>query len=90
MAVKMEKNTAGRLVPTVVNGRESLPFKGVGAHRPSGRKAAPPIASCVDYPANGDKRVGSLRQAFEQVGLADGMVVSTHHHLRNGDGLLNV
>ena len=30
MAVKMEKNAAGRLVPLEVNGREGVPFKGVG------------------------------------------------------------
>jgi citrate lyase subunit alpha/citrate CoA-transferase len=90
MVVKMEKNAAGRLVPSSVNGRESGPFAGVGGHRPSGRKAAPLIASCVDYPADGDKRVGSLREALEQVGLADGMVVSTHHHLRNGDAVGNL
>ena len=85
----MERNTAGRLVPTVVNGREQVPYQGVGGHRPTGRKAAPPIASCVDYPADGDKRVGSIREALERVGLADGMVVSSHHHLRNGDAVAN-
>jgi len=90
MAVKLEKNAAGRLVPTKVNGRESAPFEGVGKHRPTGRKAAPLIASCVDYPADGDKRVGGLREALEKVGLADGMVVSTHHHLRNGDAVGNL
>lgn len=86
----LEKNVAGRLVPTEVNGRESTPYQGVGGVRPSGRKAAPQIATCADYPAAGDKRVGSLREAFERVGLADGMVVSTHHHLRNGDAVANM
>ena len=90
MALKLVKNAAGRLVPVDVNGRESVPFKGVGKHRPEGRKAAPWISSCVDYPADGDKRCGSLREALEKVGLADGMVVSTHHHLRNGDAVGNM
>ncbi len=90
MTVKMEKNAAGRMVPTEVNGRASVPFKGVGKHRPGGAKAAPQVASCVDYPADGDKRVASLKDALEQVGLADGMVVSTHHHLRNGDAVANL
>jgi len=89
MAARLDKNAAGRLVPVEVNGREAVPFKGVGKHRPEGCKAAPRIASCVDYPANGDKRAGSFREAFERVGLADGMVVSTHHHLRNGDAVAN-
>ncbi len=86
----LEKNVAGRLVPTEVNGRESTPYQGVGGVRPSGRKAAPQIATCVDYPADGDKRVSSLGEAFERLGLADGMVVSTHHHLRNGDAVANM
>jgi citrate lyase subunit alpha/citrate CoA-transferase len=90
MAAKLEKNAAGRRVPLEINGRESVPFKGVGKHRPGGAKAAPQVASCVDYPADGDKRVASLKDALEQVGLADGMVVSTHHHLRNGDAVANL
>ncbi len=87
---ELVENAAGRLVPAEVNGAEQVPFRGVGGHRPSGRKAAPLIRTCLDYPEDGDKRVGSLREALEQVGLADGMVVSTHHHLRNGDAVANM
>jgi citrate lyase subunit alpha/citrate CoA-transferase len=90
MTAKLEKNVAGRMVPLEVNGRESVRFKGVDQHRPDGRKAAPGVSSCVDYPADGDKRVTSLKDALEKVGLADGMVVSTHHHLRNGDAVGNM
>jgi citrate lyase subunit alpha/citrate CoA-transferase len=86
----LERNAAGRMVPTVVNGREHPPFAGVGGHRPDGRRAAPPIATCLDYPADGDKRVGSIADALRAVGLADGMTVSTHHHLRNGDAVANM
>ncbi len=78
-------NAAGRRVPSAVNGREQEPFRGVGAHRPSGRKFGPPVRSCRDYPACGDKRVPSLEAALEKCGLRDGMVLSTHHHLRDGD-----
>ncbi len=85
-----ERNAAGRLVPTTVNGRDQTPFQGFGRYRPEGRKAAPRIASCADYPADGDKRTGSIREALETVGLDDGMVVSTHHHLRNGDAVANM
>ena len=89
MTEKLERNAAGRLVPVEVNGRQSVPFKGVGGHRPEGTKAAPRVASCIDHPADGDKRVSSLKEALVKVGLADGMVVSTHHHLRNGDAIGN-
>ncbi len=81
----MVKNAAGRLVPTVVNGSSQTPYLGVGAHQPRGAHAAPPTRSCKDYPGNGDKRAPDLRTALERCGLASGMTLSTHHHLRNGD-----
>lgn len=83
--VELVRNAAGRLVPAVVNGREQAPFAGVGAHRPQGRKAAPPVRSTVDYPGNGDKRVPDLAAALRLCGLRDGMTISTHHHMRDGD-----
>lgn len=36
------------------------------------------------------KRVASLREAIERSGLKSGMSVSFHHHLRNGDYVLNM
>ena len=36
-------------------------------------------------PANGDKRVPDLETALRLCGLRDGMTISSHHHLRNGD-----
>jgi citrate lyase subunit alpha/citrate CoA-transferase len=50
---------------------------------------APPIRTCNDYPADGDKRTDGLRAALERARLRDGMVISTHHHFRNGDLLAN-
>jgi citrate lyase subunit alpha/citrate CoA-transferase len=35
------------------------------------------------------KLCGSLREAIEKSGLESGMTIATHHHLRNGDLLLN-
>ena len=37
-----------------------------------------------------NKLVGSIREAIIQSGLKDGMTVSFHHHLRNGDFVLNM
>nr|MCU0225927.1 citrate lyase subunit alpha [Acidobacteriota bacterium] len=82
---KLVMNAAGRRVPALVNGREQAPYEGVGRHRARGRKHGPRITRSADYPANGDKRVGSLREALERCGLKDGMTISSHHHLRNGD-----
>lgn len=78
-------NALGRRVPTVVNGEPAVPYAGVGALEPTGHRHGPPIRSCRDFPADGDKRVADLRTALEQCGLRDGMTISTHHHLRNGD-----
>jgi citrate lyase subunit alpha/citrate CoA-transferase len=78
-------NAAGRRVPRVVNGVEQVPYQGVGGHEPKGSKHGPPIRSCRDYPADGDKRVADLKTALQKCGLEDGMTISTHHHLRNGD-----
>ncbi len=36
------------------------------------------------------KLLPSLRAAIEKCGLHDGMTIATHHHLRNGDVLLNL
>ncbi len=36
------------------------------------------------------KLVGSVREAVQAVGLTDGMTISFHHHLRNGDYVLNM
>ena len=83
------KNVAGRPVPTVVNGVPQVPYQGVGKFRPTGRKAAPPISQCGDYPPNGDKRVVSLKEALVRCGIRSGMTLSSHHHFRNGDLLMN-
>jgi len=79
------QNAAGRTVPTVVNGKAQVPYQGVGAFTPDQAKAAPPIRSCRSYPGDGDKRVPDLRTALERCGIRDGMTISSHHHLRNGD-----
>jgi citrate lyase subunit alpha/citrate CoA-transferase len=78
-------NAAGRLVPTQVNGRPQRAFLGSEGRRPEGYKHAPPIRSCADYPAHGDKRVAGLETALRRCGLRDGVVISSHHHLRDGD-----
>jgi len=86
---KLVTNAAGRVVPTIINNQSALPYMGIGKYRPTGRKAAPLIASSADYPADGNKVVASLREALIKCGLKNGMTVSTHHHFRNGDLVAN-
>lgn len=82
-------NAAGREVPVEINGEPALPFKGVGKHRPDGKKHSPGIPTYVDYPADGNKVVPSLEEALRRCGLRSGMTISTHHHLRDGDLVSN-
>ncbi len=86
---ELTKNAVGRYVPAIVNGKKMIPFQGVGKYIPEGRKFAPRIPSCASYPADGNKTLSSLKEALIRAGLRDGMVVSTHHHFRNGDVIAN-
>lgn len=86
---KLVINAAGREVPTIINGEEHIPFQGVGKYIPTGRKHAPRIISCANYPSDGNKTVASLKEALIKSGLKDGMTISTHHHFRNGDLIAN-
>jgi citrate lyase subunit alpha/citrate CoA-transferase len=86
---KLVRNSLGRLVPTVVNGVAQVPFMGVGKYRPTGHKAAPPIVSAADFPADGNKVLSGLKDALIKSGLRDGMTISSHHHFRNGDLIAN-
>jgi citrate lyase subunit alpha / citrate CoA-transferase len=83
--IELAHNAAGRRVPAMVNGKPQIPYLGVGKYQPRGRKTAPPVRSNKDYPIDGDKRVPNLETALEKCGLRDGMVISNHHHLRDGD-----
>ena len=85
--IELAQNAAGRMVPAMANGKPQIPFLGVGQYEPRGRLAAPPVRSCKDYPHNGDKWVANLEAALRQCGLRDGMVISNHHHLRDGDSV---
>ena len=78
-------NAVGRMIPETVNGRLQVPYMGIGKYRPLGGKASSPIQTAADYPANSDKRVPDLESALRKCGLRDGMVISSHHHLRDGD-----
>ncbi|MBN1233506.1 MAG: citrate lyase subunit alpha [Candidatus Coatesbacteria bacterium] len=88
--MEMIKNAINRYVPALVNGKATIPYKGIGKHIPTGRKAAPPIATCAHYPSDGNKLVSSIREALEKCELRSGMVISTHHHFRDGDLVANI
>ncbi len=83
--VRFVENAAGRLVPLEVNGKAQEPYAGVWGKDPQGRHHGPPIRSLKEYPKDGNKLLPDLETALRAAGLRDGMTVSTHHHLRDGD-----
>ena len=87
--MKGQINAAGRWIPDTINGKPAIPYQGVGKYKPCGTKASPPIATCSDYPKDGNKVVFSLEDAFRKAGVRSGMTISTHHHFRNGDKVAN-
>ena len=89
MAAELVKNAVGRIVPTEVNGKKEVPYLGNGKYKPEGHRYGAPIVSVDDYPADGNKLIPTLKEALQEARLRDGMVVSTHHHLRNGDLVAN-
>jgi len=90
MSNDLVKNAAGRYVPVEINDKPVIPFMGVGKYRPRGDRYAPRITSNIDYPADGNKQVPSLKEALVKAGLCDGMTISTHHHFREGDLVANM
>ena len=87
--LKLIKNNAGRMVPNIINGLKSVPFKGVGKYHPSKQKKSTFINSCQDFPLDGNKVVSSLKSALDKCKIKDGMTISNHHHFRNGDLVMN-
>jgi citrate lyase subunit alpha/citrate CoA-transferase len=89
MKNELVKNAVGRAVPTDINGIKQVPFMGAGKYKPTGKIQSRSIPSNADYPLDGNKMVANLKEALIKSGLKDGMVISTHHHFRNGDLLAN-
>jgi len=82
------KNSLGREVPTEVNDRPVHPFQGIGKFQPRGRKVGAPIPTGANYTSA--KVLDSIDAALNKMNLFDGMTISFHHHLRNGDILVNL
>lgn len=82
------KNKVGREIPKYIEGIGELrPYERIFSETPEGRKHAPLKSSNTTESV---KLLDSIREAVIKCGLKDGMVVSFHHHLRNGDYVLNM
>jgi citrate lyase subunit alpha/citrate CoA-transferase len=89
--MKMIRNSIGRMVPDNVPGwGDFAPYSGPSA-RLDGlyQTISAPIPHKVNAPAR-DKVTHSLKDAIEKAGLCNGMTISFHHHLRNGDAVLQM
>ncbi|MBN1756465.1 citrate lyase subunit alpha [bacterium] len=81
------ENAVGRMIPREIDGRTLKPFRGAFKDNGGGRKAAVPVP--VSKPGQ-NKVLKSIKKAIQACGLRDGMTISFHHHLRDGDGVINM
>lgn len=79
-------NAAGREIPDGVCAGRPL-FEGAFARMPKGRQAGPLIRALRPGQS---KIVGGIEEAIKAAGVKNGMTLSFHHHLRDGDYILNM
>jgi citrate lyase subunit alpha / citrate CoA-transferase len=81
-------NAAGREIPAIIKGYDGVkPYIGPFATQPAGRMAGKKLAA---FAPDSQKVLPSLDEAIEASGLKDGMTISFHHSLRNGDYVINM
>ncbi len=79
------KNKVGRRVPTMGERQGAGAVHGARRVQAEGRQTGAADSVVPRLPPNGDKRVKDLKTALKKCGLRDGMVISNHHHFRDGD-----
>lgn len=83
----MAVNSLGRQLPESFAGKTVVPYQDPFSYKKASDHASRPLRRVNP----GDKKLlGSLREAIEASGLKSGQCIATHHHLRNGDALLNM
>lgn len=91
MKLKMMKNAIGREVPVFVPGiGELAPFAGAYTRLDGSYVWTPRLNPRRVLPPTTNKIAESLEKAIERSGLENGMTISFHHHLRNGDALVGM
>ncbi len=84
----MIKNKVGRSIPKTLEGVGELrPYEGPFEYIPEGKKAGKELKRNLPHET---KLVESIKESIEKSGLKDGMTISFHHHLRNGDFIVNM
>lgn len=89
------KNVLGREIPDHISGyKEVKPYTGAYENiqgeyvRTTSKFKVKPIKKSEKHAES--KLVASIEEAIDKVGLKDGMTVSFHHHMRNGDYVTNM
>lgn len=81
------KNVLGRELPDYIEGYGKVkPFE--GAFKNTGVKEKTKVTLKSVIPGE-NKLLDSIGEAIDKINLKDGMTISFHHHLRNGDYVLN-
>ena len=81
-------NKVGRDIPTnipALEGREV--YQGEFAIEPKAHRAGKPVHMSR---VGTNKVLASIDEAIEKAGVKDGMTLSFHHHLRNGDYVMKM
>lgn len=86
--MKQLTNAIGRNLPEVIEGYGKVrPFAGAFATLPDMQRQAPMVKRVLP---NEQKLVEDIEAVFKRIPVTDGMTLSFHHHLRNGDGVVNM
>ncbi len=84
---KLTVNAVGKDIPSNVGGKHLVPFKGAYEMHDSGWKVPLPLKP-TNYST--DKLIVGMDEVFNRAGITHGACLSFHHHLRNGDWVLNM
>ena len=85
----MTINAVKREIPDYIEGYGKVKhYQGAFAKKPEGNIAGAKLR-CFNSD-NTDKTVSSIKEAIKASGLKSGMTISFHHHLRNGDYVVNM
>lgn len=82
----MDRNT--KKIPEYINGYgNTSAYVGPFGTKPFGKRVA--TRKTYSFPMQ-EKKLKNIKEAIAKVNLKDGMAISFHHHLRNGDEVLNL
>jgi len=82
------KNAVNRDIPDRIDNRDLHPFIGAFKTDPQGKRKYAPKMSVSKPKSN--KLCKTIREALEKAQIRDGMTISFHHHLREGDAVVNM